>query len=72
MKFYVKGDFTKKEFIRIGNFFRQMFSNTDKVVNIIVTEGTEDMSKEEVAALLVEIFKDSPSYHMIIIEKDKS
>jgi hypothetical protein len=68
-KFYVQGDLTRNEFIKVGKFFRNMFKDTTKVINIMITEGLEHTSKEDTAKLMSEIFKDSKDYTIITIEK---
>lgn len=69
MKFYVDGDLTRNEFIKVGKFFRNMFKDTTKVINIVITEGLEHTSKEDTAKLMSEIFKGSKDYTIITIEK---
>ena len=71
MKIIIEGDITKEDFIEIGKFFREKWKNRKDVIKILVTEGTENMSKEELARLLREIFKGSKDYTEIIISKKK-
>jgi hypothetical protein len=69
MKFYVDGDLTRNEFIKVGKFFRNLFKDTTKVIHIMIVEGLENTSKEDTVKLLTEIFKGSKEYTMITIEK---
>lgn len=56
MKLIIEGKISKEDFIKIGKFFREMWKDREDVLGIFVTEGTENMSKEDCMKMLKEIF----------------
>jgi hypothetical protein len=62
MKITIQGNLTRDELRELGTLLTNMFYGIERHINVLIEEGTEDMSMEECQKLLNEMFKDKPHY----------
>ena len=70
MKIIIDASFTDEEFIKFGQFLRDMWADKSDNCCVNIIKGTEDKTKEELLKIMREIFKTSPEYHEITITKE--
>ena len=70
MKIIIDASFTDKEFIKFGQFLRDMWADKSDTCCVNVVKGTESKTKEQLHKIMIEIFKKSPEYHEMIITKE--
>ena len=73
MKIEISGDdMDKKDLIEVGKFLTNFFSNRKDKININITEGTEDMSKQECLDMIIDMFQDKKCFTTIYDKRNEA
>lgn len=67
MKIIINAPFTEKDFIKLGLVLREIWKDKKENCHVLVEEGFEGKSKEEMIEIIRKIFALSPEYHEIVI-----
>jgi hypothetical protein len=57
MKILIEGKMDENKLIKLGKLLVRMYQGKKEHINVLVLEGTENKSKEEVTSLLEEMWK---------------
>lgn len=57
MRLEIEGNISKEDYIKIAKFLKEMWKPRNDILKVIVLEGTQDMSKEEVQELMRKVFE---------------